>query len=55
MKKTYSSPKAKIISIDTERFVAASPGVETGSGLGNEYISGDESFSNRRHHSIWDN
>lgn len=53
MKKTYFAPTAKTIDLCNETLIAASPGVSTGSGLGNEYDEEDVSYSN--HRSIWDN
>lgn len=53
MKKTYFAPTAKTIDLCNETLLAVSPGVTTGSGLGNEYNGEDENYSNRR--GIWDN
>lgn len=56
MKKTYFAPVAKTIDFVSESMIAASPGVNTGDGLGNEYNGEDGEYSNRRtSSSIWDN
>jgi len=44
MKKTYMNPVICVVTIHTTQMLAASPGVETGDGLGKGYNSGDVSY-----------
>lgn len=44
MKKTYMNPVICVVTIHTTQMLAASPGVETGDGLGKEYNSDDVSY-----------
>jgi len=44
MKKTYINPTMEVVKIQINQMLAASPGVETGDGLGNGYNSSDVTY-----------
>jgi len=54
MKKTYICPESDFISVNLKAQLLSGSGVATGGSVGNEYVSGDVTYS-RENFSVWSN